>query len=151
MSPVLAYLSEKTEAILTKRTYQFEWHIFIKQIFRGIAIALINAMMELMLLVFLYFFTSVPVIGWISPLLIFFVQSYFYGYVMLDYYFERENLGISDSIGKGLNYKQLALVNGSVFYGLLLVPIVGVLIAPTYSVVAAGIALHKIKQNDFER
>ena len=46
MSPILSLLSEKVDEILRRENYQFRWGQFIKEVVRGIAIALRNFLLE---------------------------------------------------------------------------------------------------------
>ena len=94
MAPVMAYLSEKTEQILTGKAFPFNLGQFMKDVFRGIVMALRNLVIELFLTACLLLLAFVPVIGISSTFLIFLVESYFLGFSMLDYYYERKRYTI---------------------------------------------------------
>ena len=55
MSPVLAYVSEKTEKILTGKNYPFDIYQLMKDILRGILMALRNMSVEFGLIILFFF------------------------------------------------------------------------------------------------
>lgn len=144
-SPVFAYLSEKTEAILEGRDFPFSFPQLMKDAWRGIKLALRNALWQTVYVVALLLLSFVPVIGWISPLIALFVECYYYGFSMLDYSCERNKLSMSESINFIGRHRGLAIGNGLIFYLMHGVIFVGWILAPAYAVVAATLSLHKIK------
>ena len=137
MAPFLALLSERTEEIKTGRKFPFNMLRFAKEVLRGILIALRNITMELIATVLLLLMATIPLIGLLSPALIFLIQTYFYGFSMIDYYNERHQRSIGESTRFIWSHKGLAVANGTVFHLLMMVPIIGLLVAPSYSIVAA--------------
>jgi len=145
MAPILAILSEKVDAIINGKTYPFNMKQFIKDVVRGIIIAMRNVGIELMLLIVLFFIGFIPLIGWFAPFLMLIVQFYFYGFSMFDYCNERRNLSVSASSRFIYDHKWAAVTNGACFYLLLLIPFIGLLVAPTYAVTAATIVFSKLE------
>lgn len=153
MSPLLAYLSEKTENILTGADYPFELKQFFIDIFRGIGIALRNLLLEILWALGLFIAGFVPVIGWLNAIALFLISSYFYGFSYIDYYNERKRRNIGQSVEYTRRIKWLAIANGAVFALALLIPFCGVALAAfvaIVSTVAASLALHEIEQNHAE-
>lgn len=144
-SPVFAYLSEKTASIIEKKEFEFDAKQFIKDIFRGIRIALRNCLWQSVYMISILILSLIPIAGWLTPLLALLVECYYYGFSMLDYSFERKKISASDSIYFIGNHKGLAIGNGLMFYLIQLVPIIGWVLAPTYAVVAATLSLHEAK------
>lgn len=144
-SPVFAYLSEKTASIIEEKEFDFDTKQFIRDIFRGIRIAVRNCLWQSVYMVSIILLSLIPVAGWLTPLLALLVEFYYYGFSMLDYSFERKKINASDSIYFISNHKGLAIGNGLVFYLMQLVPIIGWVLAPTYAVVAATLSLHEMK------
>lgn len=68
MSPVYSWLSERTEAYLTGREYPFSWRELVREIVRGILIALRNMFVQLLLSVFFFFFLLCRLSVWFRPL-----------------------------------------------------------------------------------
>ena len=144
-SPVFAYLSEKTEAIIDNREYKFNLKQALPAAKRGIRLALRNAGWQTVYMIGLILLSLFPVIGWITPLIAILVECYYYGFSMLDYSFERKKITPSDSIYYIGNHKGLAIGNGLMFYLIQLVPVIGWVLAPAFAVVAATLSLHEMK------
>lgn len=141
-SPLFAYLSEKTEAIIEGKEFAFSWQQLVKDMIRGIKLALRNTLWQTVYVLSLLLLSFFPVIGWITPVIILFVECYYYGFSMLDYSCERHKLSASESIEYIGKHKGLAIGNGMVFYLMHLLPFVGWILAPAYAVVAATISLY---------
>lgn len=155
MSPVFSYLSEKTEKIITGKTYPFSGQQLMRDVVRGILITLRNMFYELLIILIIFLSSFIPVLGWVftifGSIILFFVSSYFYGFSFIDYTSERRKLNIKQSVKFVRKNKGLALSSGLIFALAMLIPFCGTLIAPfvsIFSVVGATIAILKIKQND---
>jgi CysZ protein len=145
-SPVFAYLSEKTESIIEGKEFPFSFPQFLKDIIRGIKIALRNLLWQTVYVVTILILSFIPVVGWIAPLVALLTECYYFGFSMLDYSSERNKLSTSQSIAFIGNHKGLAIGNGLVFYIMHLLPFIGWLLAPSYAVVAATLSLHKARE-----
>ncbi len=146
-SPVFAYLSEKTEAIMEGKDFPFNWSQLMKDILRGVKLALRNALWQTVYAVTLLILSFFPVLGWITPVIAVSIECYYYGFSMLDYSCERHKLSPSESIRFIGNHKGLAVGNGIVFYLMHFIPIIGWVLAPAYAVVAATISIYHQKEN----
>lgn len=146
-SPVFAYLSEKTESIIEGKDFPFSLRQLLKDILRGVRIALRNIVWQTVYIVTILILSFIPVVGWIAPLVAFLVECYYFGFSMLDYSSERNKLTAQQSIHFIGNHKGLAIGNGLVFYLMHLVPFIGWLFAPSYAVIAATLSLLNAKKN----
>ncbi|MBC7828026.1 MAG: EI24 domain-containing protein [Chitinophagaceae bacterium] len=144
-SPLFAYLSEKTESIIEGKDYPFNLKQLMKDVIRGVKLALRNTLWQTVYTVSLLIMSFFPVVGWITPVITIFIECYYYGFSMLDYSCERHKLSPSESITYIGNHKGLAIGNGMVFYLMHLVPVLGWVLAPSYAVVAATISLYHQK------
>lgn len=142
-SPVFAYLSEKTEAIIAGKEHTFNWPDLKKDAFRGIRLALRNAGWQSVYLVALIFLSLVPVIGWITPIIALMMEGYYFGVSMLDYSYARAGFTPAQSIAFTGRHKGLAIGNGLLFYLMHVV----IFLAPAYAIIAATLCVHKIKDN----
>ena len=145
-SPVFAYLSEKTESIIEGKDFPFSFKQLLKDMVRGIRLALRNTLWQTVYMVSLLILSFFPLVGWITPLITLFIECYYYGFSMLDYSCERHKLSPSESITYIGNHKGLAIGNGMVFYLMHLFPVVGWVLAPSYAVVAATISVYHQKE-----
>jgi CysZ protein len=145
-SPLFAYLSEKTEAIMEGKDFPFSFTQLIKDIVRGIRIALRNMLWQTVYAISIFILAFIPVIGWITPLIALMVECYYLGFSMLDYSCERHKLSTSQSIAFIGKHKGLAIGNGMIFYLMHLIPFLGWVLAPGYAVIAATISLYGDKE-----
>lgn len=146
-SPVFAYLSEKTESIMENRDFPFSFIQLLKDIARGIRIALRNTLWQTVYTLSILILALIPVVGWVTPVIALFIECYYFGFSMLDYSCERNKLTTSQSIAFIGNHKGLAIGNGMVFYLMHLIPLVGWMLAPSYAVIAATLSLYDKKYN----
>jgi CysZ protein len=144
-SPLFAYLSEKTESIIEGKDYPFNLKQLLKDVIRGVKLALRNTLWQTVYTVSLLLLSFFPIVGWITPVITVFIECYYYGFSMLDYSCERHKLSPSESIAYIGNHKGLAIGNGMVFYMMHFIPFVGWVLAPSYAVVAATISLYHQK------
>jgi CysZ protein len=146
LSPMLALLSEKTEKLLTGREYPFSFSRFLKDVLRGIGIAIRNLHMEMLFMIVLFFLSYIPVIGYICPAITFLVSCYYYGFSMIDYTNERQRLSVRQSVRFIRKNRGFAIANGMIFYLVFFfVPVVGFMVAPAYAVVAATLGTHQVR------
>jgi CysZ protein len=144
-SPIFAYLSEKTEAIVHgEEVLKFSFKLVLSDIMRGIGIALRNAVWQTVYMFSILLLTLIPVIGWATPLFALLIECYYYGFSMLDYGFERRNLTKSQSIFFIGRHKGLAIGNGLIFYLVHFIPFLGWVLAPAYAIIAATLSLHQV-------
>jgi CysZ protein len=141
-SPLFAYLSEKTEAIIEGKDFPFSFTQLMKDIARGIRIAFRNMLWQTLYMVCIFIVAFIPLVGWVTPLISLVVECYYLGFSMLDYSCERHKLSTTQSIGFIGKHKGLAIGNGLVFYLMHLLPVVGWILAPSYAVIAATISLY---------
>jgi len=145
-SPLFAYLSEKTEAIMEGRDFPFSFAQLLKDIARGIKLALRNALWQTVYTLSILILSFIPFVGWFTPLIALIIECYYLGFAMLDYSCERNKLSTSQSIEFIGKHKGLAVGNGIVFYLMHAIIIIGWILAPSYAVVAATISFYKTKQ-----
>ena len=144
-SPLFAYFSEKTEAIMEGRDFPFSFAQLLSDIARGIKLALRNALWQTVYTLSILILSFIPFVGWFTPLIALIIECYYLGFAMLDYSCERNKLSTSQSIEFIGKHKGLAVGNGIVFYLMHAIIIVGWILAPSYAVVAATISFYKTK------
>jgi CysZ protein len=142
-SPVFAYLSEKTEAMIEEKEHSFNWADIKKDAGRGIRLAFRNAGWQSVYLVGLVILSLLPVIGWITPVIALLMECYYFGFSMLDYGFARNNFSPAQSIAFTGRHKGLAIGNGFLFYLMHAI----IFIAPAYAIIAGTLTVHKVKNS----
>jgi len=140
LSPLFAWLSEKTDQLVNGNNYPFEWKQFFKDIWRGIILAVRNLLLETGISVFLFIVTFIPVIGQvISPLsaiFLFLLSSYFYGFSFMDYTGERKRFKVKERVQIIRKNKGMAIANGALFSLSLIIPFCGTTLAGFSAIVA---------------
>lgn len=82
-------------------------------------------------------------LDWMEPAALFLVQCYFFGFIIMDNYFEQFNLSIRDSLDESRSLTGIALGLGIVLYLAMLIPLVGVVVGTIVVSVAAGIVMNQ--------
>lgn len=131
LSPLLSYLSVKTEYKLTGNKYPFNFKQLIHDVKRAVRIVIRNIMWEYFFFLIIY---VVSYFGWEEPrsspifYLTFVIGFFYYGFGFLDYINERRRLDIDQSITFIRDNRGLAVAIGSIYSILILVPVdIGVL------------------------
>lgn len=146
MSPIMAFLTEKCLEKMGESVPDFDWISFLKNVLRGIRVALVNIVKEFILLILVAMLIWIPIVGFLSPILFFSISAYFYGYSMMDYVHEVRGLSLKEGNRQVWQQKWLSLTLGGGFYGILLIPFVGLLLAPSFGVVATVVSMKKLDQ-----
>ncbi len=144
-SPLFAYLSEKTDSIIQHTDYPFSTAQLLKDIVRGIKLAVRNTLWQTVYMISILLLSFIPVLGWLTPLLAILIECYYYGFSMLDYSCERKKMTAAESIFFVGTHKGLAIGNGVLFYLMHLLPLIGWVLAPAYAVIAATLSMHEVK------
>ena len=144
LSPVLAYLSERVDIILSGNEYPFNAAQFLKDVWRGVFIALRNMTIEFAWVIGLWAATFfIPLLLPFTAIILFFVSAYYYGFSMMDYSNERKRLSIRESIHYIGKRKGLSLGNGIIYQLVISIPFFGAIVAPITAVVAATISIYE--------
>lgn len=144
-APLFSYLHLKVEAINNGIPFVFNKSIYLKLIWRAIRISLRNLLWQTVYLIPIVLFCSIPLIGWFTPIFTILLECYYFGYAMLDYGLATEKLSKEAAAQYIGNQKGLAIGNGMLFYSFHLIPIVGWMTAPFYSLVAAHLKTQALK------
>lgn len=142
-SPLFAYLSEKTEAIIEGKEHSFNWSELRKDCTRSIKLALRNCGWQTVYLLSLIILSLIPLVGWITPLIALAMEFYYYGFSMVDYSLARNQFTPSKSVDFIGRHKGLAVANGFLFYLMHVL----IIFAPAYAIIAATLTVHKVKNN----
>jgi len=144
VSPFMSPLSQKVEENLSgikTNNPGFQIGEAIKDMLRGLRIALRNIVRELFFVLLLILVGFIPVVGWLCSILIFVVQAYYAGFGNMDYTLER-HYNVKGSAQFVRSNRGLAIGNGTIFL-LLLMTGVGFLFAPPLATVAATLETTK--------
>lgn len=148
VAPFMGTLSEKVEARITgQEPPDASFLQIIKDIGRGLAIAVRNIVREIfytLLITIAGLF--IPVVGQVlSTLLILLIQSYYLGFGNADFTLERKRFSVRDTVNFVSSYRWLVMGNGAGFLLLLLIPGLGLLLAPGIGTVAATLNIMEVR------
>jgi CysZ protein len=126
LSPLLSFLSQKTEKIITGNSYRFDMKQLWKDIKRGLKLLIRNLVWWYLLIVLVYLMTfavSGKFVTFPTTVVVFIISSFYYGFSFLDYVNERRRLNIDESILFVRKHRGLALLIGAGYSVLILVPV----------------------------
>lgn len=149
-APFMSPVSEKIEAhslgVNSQLSKQHRKTSFQQQLWRGIRINVRNLFMELWLTIVILIISLIPIIGWFTSLLLFFVQAYYAGFGNMDYTLER-HFKYKESVSFVRKNRGVAIGNGIIFMLFLLIPVIGVILVLPLSVTAASRETVKLLNN----
>lgn len=145
-APFMSPVAEKIEKHLYGINHSHRNTSNASQLWRGVRINVRNLLMELMLTIPIILIGFIPVVGIISSVLLFLMQSYYAGFGNMDYTLER-HYRYSESIQFVRRNRGLAIGNGMVFMLMLLIPVVGIILVLPLSVTAASTVTLKVLDN----
>ncbi len=140
ISPMLSILSEKVEQLYKDDPNHtmpgFSVTKMARDVGRGIRLTIRNLFRELSYTIGLFILGFIPGASVLSAPLTFAVQSYYAGFANMDFTMERY-MNVKERIRFVKSNKGMAIGNGLVFLLLLMIPVIGLLLAPTMGVIAA--------------
>ncbi|MEZ4801650.1 MAG: EI24 domain-containing protein [Gelidibacter sp.] len=137
-APFMSPVSEKIEAhLLGVNHHEFRKTSFSEQLWRGIRINMRNLGMEILLTIPILIIGFIPILGFVSTILLILTQGYYAGFGNMDYTLER-HFTYRESIKFVKQHRGLAIGNGIVFILFLLIPFIGFILVLPLSVTAAS-------------
>jgi CysZ protein len=144
LSPVFARVSEKIEKITNGIEYPSDFKQNMKDVLRGIILAMRTLLLQVGILILVLIISFIPVIGWFSTIVMFFVNSYFFGFSFMDYTCERHRLSVRESMKLTWANRWIAITIGGIFSLILFIPFCGIALSAfmtIFSVTAATLAM----------
>ncbi len=135
-APFMSPVSEKIEKHLLGDKHEHRRTTNTEQLVRGIRINVRNLFKELFFTIPILMLGFIPVIGIVSSILLFFMQSFYAGFGNMDYTLER-HFSYKESLSFVQRNKGIAIGNGIGFVLLSLIPIIGIIIVLPLSVTSA--------------
>lgn len=137
-APFMSPVSEKIEEHLYAKKHGHRKTSNSGQLWRGIRINMRNLVWELVITLPLLVCGLIPVVNFVTTPLAFLVQAYYAGFGNMDYTLER-HYKYRESINFVKKNRGLAIGNGIVFMGCLLIPVIGIIIVLPLSATAASV------------
>lgn len=143
-SPLWALIAEKTEEVMRGEDFPFHIHKFLKDVLRSIVVNVYTTFLQFAITVLIFFLSFIPLVVVITSALHIIVNAYFWGYNLIDYRNELYGYNLRSSNKIVSEHAMFSTGVGFVFTLLLYIPIIGVILAPAWSVMAATIGMHRI-------
>lgn len=147
-SPFMSLLSERIE----KKLYNIDKEVpfsadrFIREMLRGLRLAIRNIIREIGLSLLLLILGLFPLFSPISGILIFLIQSYYAGFGSMDFTMER-HLDVKHSIRFIHQNRGLTLGIGIVFMLILMIPVLGILLVlPLSTIAGTHVTLERLER-----
>jgi len=150
MSPVFSLISEKVDNLTTGKDYPFEFKQLLKDVVRGTLISVRNTVIEFLVMIVMFAISFIPIIGFASPIVMFLLSSYYYGFSFMDYTNERKTMNLKQSVAYVKQHKGLAYSNGAVFSLILFIPFCGAFLSAFLSIISVVAATLSINQVEFK-
>ncbi len=131
--PFTGPLLEKMEELLLGQSLKTTFRQDLANAVRSFALSLRYGLIAFMVLVI-----SLLLTGPLLPVINFLVQSYLLGRGAFDYIFEKQAAALPQRSEVARQYRYSILGNGSAFLLFLFLPLVGMVIGPTFSLIAAA-------------
>lgn len=145
LSPFLAFLSEQVESHMSGRDFPFSMAQLLKDIKRAVVVNLRNFVIEITLTILFTLLTFIPVVGLLSPFFILAIQSYFFGFALMDYNAERHRWGRRPTESWMRSNFISVGATGLIFHLCFLIPVLGWIVAPVLSTISGTITFIKIE------
>ena len=145
LAPVLVIMADRLYRINHPEGSPLNAKRIISDAWRGAGLALNNLIRELSLTaIILLGAILVPILAPAAPFVIFFIESYFYGFSMIDYFNEQKHMSAQQSRNFVWLHKGTTMGIGAMFNILILLPVIGVILAPQMALTGAYISLQKL-------
>lgn len=139
LSPILSNLSVAVEKrVLGQNPPEITWKEALQDMGRSLRLSIRNSVIEIFGCIAMNFVPGIGQLGAVA------LSSYFYGFGYMDYVLERKRMNIAQSVAFVRQHKGLAMGLGFVMYLLMLIPVIGWAVAPTYATVAATLETLRI-------
>lgn len=148
MSPVFSHMAEKMYTSLTGARTAYDLWQFVVSVSRGVAVSLVNMVLQLAMHVVVFVISFFPVVGIAAPFLAIGVNSYFFGSSMVDYSMELHRMDIAQSFRFSRTHIGLMIGVGLPYALAICVPVLGpyiaLFIAPAITV-AGALAIAEVR------
>jgi len=150
LSPALSIVAAKVQEILHPERPKEDFHFpqFLHDLKRGLIINLTNLAIELgitipLILIGLFFSPASP----FTTILIILIESYFLGFGMIDLRNEFMKLDVKESRETVRKHRPFAIGVGMTMYLLIWIPVLGILFAPIWACISAGLGIYELEEN----
>ena len=142
---IIFHVSRRTLEIIAEKKGDTSFDAFFKAQLRMLGVIIRAWVLEMIFTTFIsVVFKVFGTLSFLEPILVFGVQCYFLGFIVLDNYIEQFELSVKESFKYGKDYIGVSLGIGVVLHFLLMIPIVGSLVGPFLAAITVTLVMYKI-------
>lgn len=149
MSPLLTYASELVAEKMGAEVPPFSIDRFFHDLARAAGLAIKNGGIQFILTIVCFLIGFIPIVGLVSPFLMFGVNAYFFGYNFMDYTLERKGLSVKESNQFVFAEKFKTLGLGTPFALWMLIPFIGPITSGFVALIATVASTLSLESTDF--
>lgn len=145
LSPVNTVLSQRIEMQETGKAFEISYIKIIRDILRLIGVIIVWAILYGAVYLLWILFAKIIGISFLNPYISLIIIAFFTGFNFYDHSLERHDINIIKSWKYAFQRPLHMITIGLIFAVILLIPFVGVIIAPVYSTIVATVVFFKEK------
>lgn len=145
LSPFHTHLSEKVDTAQTGRVFKTGWEKVINDIVRTLGVVILGGLLYLSFKLMWMILAWILGLSFLNPFVSALLIGFFTGFNSYDYSLERHNISVYKSWKFGFKHPLHILITGGFFSLLMLMPFVGVIIAPVFLTVIGTICFTRIQ------
>ncbi|MEX1192839.1 MAG: EI24 domain-containing protein [Brumimicrobium sp.] len=130
LSPFHTILSERVDENETGKKFKAGWEKFFNDILRTLGIAILGGIMYMFLKFIWWLFALALGISFLTPFVSIILLGFFTGFNSYDYSLERYDVSVAKSWKYAFKHPLHMILTGLIFTSFLIIPYVGVVIAP---------------------
>jgi CysZ protein len=151
LSPVASILSEKLDNRLTGQTFDGGLARIITDVLRAVGIVFVTLILELVFMLVWFLISKllffIPGIELISSIVYFIIPAFFFGLSFYDFSLERYQFSIGQSWTYARRNKLHMMLTGGLFSLILMIPFIGLIIAPVFLTMVSTIVFLKMNED----
>lgn len=135
LSPLLGLLSEKVEKDMNQDLHGPSFSM-VNMLLSSFRLSIINLFKEIGITILLLILGVFPLFTMVASILLIMTQSYFLGYGVMTYFTER-HISYARTRSFVREHRWSVMSIGLIFYLMMLIPVVGIMIAPCFTTIIA--------------
>ena len=142
---MIFHFAVRTVEILSHRDFKLTLNVFIHAQIRMLKLVIFNFSVELIAAGILSFILGIFGMDWLKVILMFILQCFLMGFLMIDNFNEIQGAGIRTSFKRTKDHIGAAIGIGLPLYLIMFIPVVGSIIGPIMGVVASSLLMYELE------
>ncbi len=145
MELLIFHMTFRTHEILDGRKESLSPARFIMAQVRMVKVTVFTYFMELVATIIIRTALTITGFEFLSGLLIFVIQCFFFGFVLIDNYNEIHHLKIRESYRHTVKFAGVAVAIGLLLHLLIIIPLIGPFVGPMTGAIVATLVMHDLE------